>query len=320
MWDFSISRTLGLLAQTYPFILLRMAVYFGITFAFIVATGGGAAIGYGVGHVSDDPTAFTFWGALAGFGVVAVALYWVREYFLYLLKAGHIAVMVELMQGRALPPGQGQISHAREVVTMRFGEANVLFLLDQLIKGVIRAITGLVGGIGMLLPIPGLQGLLGFVNTIIRISLTYVDEIILGYNIKVGSTNPWETSRHALVLYAQNGKRMVKNAIRLTLMLYVLAFVIFLVMLAPMAALFYIMPGAIAGWSFVAAIVFAWALKAAVLEPFAIAALMGVYFEVIEGQVPNPEWDRKLSEASAKFRELKDKALAAMTPPGTTAA
>ena len=51
MWDFSIGRTLGLLARTYPFILLRMLVYFGITFAYIVATGGGAAIGYGVGRI-----------------------------------------------------------------------------------------------------------------------------------------------------------------------------------------------------------------------------------------------------------------------------
>lgn len=312
MWDFSIGRTLGLLAQTFPFILLRMAVYFGITLAYLVATGAGAGIGYGVGHVSDDPAAFSIWGGIFGVGLVSVAVYWIREYLLYILKAGHIAVMVEKMQGRPLPAGQGQIAHAKSVVTARFGEANVLFVLDQLIKGVIRAITGLVGGVAMILPIPGLQGLLGFFNTIVRISLTYVDEIILGYNIKVGSTNPWETSRQALVLYAQNGTRMIKNVIWLSLMIYVLAFAIFLVMLAPMAGLFYILPGHIAGWSFVAAIVFAWAVKAAVLEPFAIAALMSVYFETIEGQVPNPEWDGKLSEASAKFRELKEKALAGL--------
>ncbi|MCB1447007.1 MAG: hypothetical protein KDJ87_14765 [Rhizobiaceae bacterium] len=315
MWDFSIGRTLGLLARTYPFILLRMLVYFGITFAYLVATGAGAAVGYGVGHVGDDPAAFSIWGGVAGFGVVSIGVYWVREYLLYILKAGHVAVMVELMQGRPLPAGQGQIAHARQVVTDRFGEANLLFVLDQLVKGVIRAITGLVGGVAMILPIPFLEGLAKFVNTVVRISLTYVDEIILGYNIRIGSANPWETSRQALVLYAQNGGRMVKNAIWLTLMLYILAFVIFLVMLAPMAALFYIMPGPIAGWSFVAAIVFAWAFKAAVLEPFAIAALMAVYFDAIEGQAPNPEWDRKLSDASAKFRELKERAMAAVTAP-----
>jgi hypothetical protein len=312
MWDFSIGRTFGLLARTFPFILLRMVVYFGITMAYLIAAGAGAALGYGVGHVSDDPAAFSIWGGIFGFGLVSLAVYWAREYLLYILKAGHIVVMVEMMQGKPLPVGQGQIAHARTVVAARFGEANMLFVLDQLVKAVIRAVTGLVGGVAMILPIPGLQGLLSFFNTIVRISLTYVDEIILGYNIKVGSTNPWETSRQALVLYAQNGTRMIKNAIWLSVMLYVLAFAIFLVMLAPMATLFYILPGHIAGWSFVAAIVFAWAFKAAVLEPFAIAALMSVYFDTIEGQVPNPQWDAKLSEASGKFRELKEKAVAGL--------
>ena len=46
-----------------------------------------------------------------------------------------------------------------------------------------------------------------------------------------------------------------------------------------------------------------------VLNFFAIASLMQVYFETIEGQVPNPEWDNRLAEASSKFRELRDKAL-----------
>ena len=44
-----------------------------------------------------------------------------------------------------------------QVVTERFAEANVLFVLDQLIKGAIGAITGLIGGIAAFLPIPGLQ-------------------------------------------------------------------------------------------------------------------------------------------------------------------
>jgi hypothetical protein len=309
MWDFSIGRSVGLMMRTLPFILMRMVVYFGITIAYLIASGAGATIGYGAGQVSDEPGSFAIWGGVIGFGVVSIGVYWIREYVLYILKAGHIAVMVELMQGKPLPEGRGQIEHAKQVLTARFGEANVLFVLDQLIKGVIRAITGLIGGVAVFLPLPGLQGLLGFINTVIRMSLTYVDEIILGYNIKVNSQNAWETSRQGLVLYAQNGKTMVKNAIWLSVFLWIIAIVIFIGMLTPMAALFYILPGEIAGWSFIAAIVFAWAFKAAFLEPFAIAALMDVYFRVIEGQVPNPEWDRKLSEASGKFREIKEKAM-----------
>jgi len=312
MWDFSIGRSIGIMLRTWPFILFRMLVYFAITFAYVMATGVGAGVGWGVGHIFADggPEATAFYGGIAGFGLVSIVVYWIREYILYILKAGHIAVMVHLIDGREVPGGQGQIAYARQVVTKRFAEANILFVIDQLVKGAIRAITGLLGGIAAFLPVPGLDGLVRFVNTVIRLSLTYVDEIILGYNIRTNSASPFETARQGVVLYAQNGAHMVKNAVWLALIMWAVTFVIFLLMLAPAGAVVYLMPGQLTGWSFVLAIVFAWALKAAFVEPFAIASLMQVYFKTIEGQVPNPDWDRKLSEVSRQFRELKDKAVA----------
>ena len=45
--------------------------------------------------------------------------------------------MVHLIDGRDVPDGQGQIAYAQAVVKERFAEANVLFVLDQLIKGAI---------------------------------------------------------------------------------------------------------------------------------------------------------------------------------------
>ena len=310
MWDFSIGRSVSIMIRTWPFILFRMIVYFGITLAYIAATGTGAGIGWGVGQAFADggPEAGAFYGGVTGFVLVSLVVYWIREFVLYLLKAGHIAVMVHLLDGRAVPGGQGQLAYAREVVAERFGEAGILFVVDQLVKGAVRVVTGLVGGIAAFLPIPGLNGLVGLVNTVIRIALTYVDEIILGYNIRVNSSSPFETARQGVVLYAQNGAKMVKNAAWLALILWGVTFAIFLVMLAPAGAVVYLMPGELGGWSFVLAIVFAWALKAAFVEPFAIASLMQVYFKAIEGQAPDPEWDARLSEVSRQFRELKDKA------------
>ncbi len=312
MWDFEIGRTLGIMARTWPFIALRLVVYFGITVAYVLATGAGAGLGYGVGHIFADggPEGMALWGGILGFGFVSFAVYWIREWILYVVKAGHIAVMVHLIEGRDVPGGQGQLSYAREVVTERFAEANILFVVDQLVKGAIAAITGLIGGIAAFLP--GLDGIARFINTVIRLSLTYVDEIVLGYNIRIDSRQPFETARQGVVLYAQNGMKMVKNAVWLAIFMWVLALLVFLVMLAPAAALIYAMPGQLAGWSFVLAIVFAWAVKAALLEPFAICALMAVYFRSIEGQQPNPDWDRRLADASSKFRDLKDRALGEM--------
>lgn len=313
MWDFEIGRSVSIMFRTWPFIALRMIVYFGITLAYIVATGSGASVGYGVGHISTDPDgplSFALWGGIVGIGIVSIALYWIREYILYVVKAGHIAVMVHLIDGRDVPNGQDQIAYAKDVVKERFAEANILFVVDQLVKGAIRAITGLIGGIAAFLPIPGLGGLIAFINTVIRLSLTYVDEIILGYNIRINSSSPFETARQGVVLYAQNGKTMVKNAVWLAVIMWGVSFVIFLLMLAPAAAIMWFIPGQLGGWAFVLAILLAWAFKAAFIEPFAIACLMQVYFKTIEGQVPNAEWDQRLAEGSSKFRELRDKALA----------
>ena len=75
-------------------------------------------------------------GGFIGFVVTIGIMYWVREYILYLVKAGHIAVMVELFDGKTgLPGGKGQIDYAQSKVRERFLESSILFGLDQLASG-----------------------------------------------------------------------------------------------------------------------------------------------------------------------------------------
>ena len=311
MWDFNIGRALAMMMRTMPFIVLRMAVYFGIALGYILVTGTGAGIGYGVGILGDDGFRATsaFWGGAIGFGLFGAIMYWAREYILYLVKAGHIAVLVQLIDNEPMPDGKSQVSHATEVVKARFVEANVLFAVDQLIKGVIGAITGLVRGVLTILPIPGVRQLSGILQAFLRVAVGFIDEVILAHAIRTQSTDPWGSAKDALVLYGQNYKVMLKNAAWLAIIVYGLSFIVFLIMLAPAALVVYLMPGAWAAGGFVFALLFAWSVKAALLEPFAIACLMQVYFKTIEGQRPDPEWEARLEQMSGKFRELKSRAL-----------
>ena len=311
MWDFSISRAFGMMGRTLPFIVFRIIVYFGIAAAFVLVTGVSAGVGWGVGAFGDADFRLgsTFWGGIIGFVLTAGVIFFLREYLLYIVKAGHIAVLVELMDGRPIPDGRSQIDYAAGVVKQRFVETSVLFAIDQLVKGVINAITGIVEGIATILPIPGLQQIVGVVRAFLRLAVGLIDEVILAYAIRTQATNPWASAQTALVLYGQNYKVMLKNAAWLTIITYALAFVVFLVMLAPAAAVVWLMPG---GWSwggFIFALIFAWAVKAALIEPFAIACMMQVYFKVIEGQTPDPAWEDRLAQISRKFREIKDKAI-----------
>ncbi|HXK54878.1 MAG TPA: hypothetical protein PK405_09350 [Hyphomicrobiales bacterium] len=311
MWDFDTGLSLAALRRTMPFILLRMAVYFGITVAYVAATGLGAGIGwtFGVFGSDDFQATTTFWGGAFGIGGVSLALYWLREYILYMVKAAHIAVLVGVLDGTEPPAGRGQLEHGAAIVKDRFAEANVLFVLDRAIKAVVRMVSGLIGFVSDFLPIPGIQALARFADAVLRVAVTYVDEIILAYNIRVRSDNPWDTSKDALILYAQNSGLILKNAVWLAVFMYLAAFIIFLVMIAPAAALLYVLPGDWSSFGFVLALVFAWSLKQAILEPFAITCLMQVYFKAIEGQQPDPVWDERLSAASGRFREMKERAI-----------
>src|SRR5690606_19410992 len=121
MWDFAIGRTFGIVIRTWPFVILRIVVHFSITVAYVISNGPGAGVRCGVGHVwgGDGPFTFAMWGAIAGFGLVSMLFYWLREYILYLVKAGHIAVMVHLIDGTDVPGGQGQVAYAQRVVRER---------------------------------------------------------------------------------------------------------------------------------------------------------------------------------------------------------
>lgn len=311
MWDFSIARALGLMIRTAPFLIFRALVYFAITATLIAVTGAGAGVGYGVGLFGDEDfqTSSTFWGGFAGFGLTAGVIFFLRDYLLYLVKAGQIAVMVDYLDGKPVPYGQGQIAYARQVVTERFGQASALFALDRLIKGVIGVITGLVEGLAMILPIPGLNQVMGVVRAYLRLAVGLVDEVILAHAIRTRSENAWEAAHDGLVLYAQNGRQMLVNAAWLTLICWLLAGVVFFFMLAPAAALVWLLPGDSSAGLLVFALVFAWAVKAAVIEPFALACMLQVFFKVTAGQEPHPEWRGRLTQVSDKFRQLGERAV-----------
>ncbi len=314
MWDFELKAILGLMSRTKPFLVYRLLIYVGITLAYVVVTGGGAGIGYVAGKIGGDPAAGAGYGGIIGFGVVSAALYFAREYLLYMVKAGHIAVLVELLDGKVLPEGRGQIEHATAEVKKRFGESSLLFGVDQMIKGILKVFNRISLSIATLLPIPGLQGVAKFVNSVVNMSLTYLDEVILAYIIRSQSENPWQSSKEAIVLYAQNYKLILKNAVFLTFIIWGLTLLVFLLVLGPVAAIVALFPNAAGFWTFAFTAVFAWGIKAAVIEPIAMTALMQVFFKAIEGQEPNPDYEAKLSKMTGKFRELKEKAAAYVAP------
>ena len=88
--DFRTATALSLLRRTAPFVVFRLVVYTGIALAYVLATGAGAGVGYGIGAFWGPEGRLTGsgYGALGGFALTAAALYLMREYLLYIVKAG----------------------------------------------------------------------------------------------------------------------------------------------------------------------------------------------------------------------------------------
>lgn len=306
--DFRVGEVLRLLGKTAPFLVLRFLVYMGIALGSAVLVGVGAGMGALVGSVGDDSGLFGLWGGLLGLGLAAAILSLLREYLLYLVKAGHIAVLVELMDGTELPQGRGQIDYAQRLVRERFVQSSVLFGVDQVVKGILKALNRVFLSVGSILPLPGLRGLIKVVNAVFNLSLTYVDEVILAYTFRKRAANPWESSLAALMLYAQSYKSFLSNAVFVALFVWGVTILVFVVVLGPAAAVVSLIPGTAGVLTFILALVVAWGVKQALIEPVGMVALMQVFFKVTEGQVPNPEWEAKLASLSPKVQILKERA------------
>lgn len=318
MIDFKPTQIIGLLARTTPFLLLRLVVCIGITLAYIVAVGVGGGIGALFGKIGGNGAGGGAFGGLMGFGIVSGILWWAREYLLYMVKAGHVAVLVELMDGKPVPGGPGQIDYASSIVKQHFATSSMLFGLNQLIRGILKAFNRLTLSIAAWLPIPGLDVVVKVIDAVINTGLSHLDQVILAQILRVRGDNPWAVARNCIVLYAQNAKGALKNAVFLTFLIWGLTLLILFLVAAPIAAavgLLHVQAGLA---TFLLAVVAALSLKAALIDPFATVALIQVYDKITQGQTPNPEWSAKLEALSAKFRDLTQKARAFAAPAKAT--
>jgi hypothetical protein len=312
MWDFSIGTSFALVLRTLPFMLLRAATYFGIAAAFVVAGSGGAGIGWGLGALAGPSGHLpgAFWGAIAGFAFVGFMLWWLREYFLYLVKAAHLAAMLLVFDGRTAPAGLGQVGHAISIVQQRFREIAVLFAIERLVRGTLVALTGTLDLAAALLP-RGISVPPAPANALLRVALNFLPELILAGPLRSETNKPWGETRSALVLFAQNHAVLIRNAQLLAAFSYGAAFVAFLIALVPAASLAYSFPGGSVLVVILLALIFAWCFQQALIAPWVIASMLQVYFRAADGQAPDPAWEAKLTEASEEFREIRARAFPA---------
>ena len=311
MWEFSVFRALGLVIRTWPFVLLRAVIGLMIAVAVVVTAGLGARIGQSMGHLGDTSAGVPsgLWGAAVGVALALLAVQLLRGQLLHRVKVAHLAVMVEAIERRPLPLGPGQVARARVIVGERFGDAAALNALDRLVRGVTRTATGLVGNLLIdLLPIAALDRLTRMTGAHLRLTLGLIEGVVLAHALRTRSENAWEAAHDGLVLYTQNARPMMVNALWLALAGWALAVVVAIAALPTATAVAAQAPGLTGAGLLLAALV-GWAVKAALYDPFALACMIQVHLRLTEDQEPLPEWRGRLTQVSDKFRELGERAL-----------
>ena len=193
----------GLLLRSLPYALIRFAVLLAFSFASIIwvvlTLGGSVWLG---AHVAP---AFGWVWFISG--ALLAGWFWMASlrYFLHLIECGHVAVLTQLIvRGRVGNGTESMFAYGRRIVTEHFGQVNVLFAMNLLVRGVLNAFHRTLDWIAEVLPIPGLGAIANLLTAILRAATRYMDKVILSYNLARNDENPWNSARDGIVYYCQN--------------------------------------------------------------------------------------------------------------------
>src|SRR5690625_4194120 len=228
-----------LIRKTMPFFIARILTYllFGlIAFVFL-----GIMVGIGfllVNMFGESSGAFLII-MLFAFLVVYGGLKYLERYFLYMVKIGHVSVIVELLRTGEIPEGKGQVAYEKDQVVKNFGTSNVAFVLDKMVHGAVRQIQRWIMRIGNVFSfIPGSQNIIGIINTIMSVALNYIDEAVMSYvflqKSKEKDETVWKSTSDGVVLYAQSWKGLLKAATGSVVFIYAFNIIVFLIFVFPL--------------------------------------------------------------------------------------
>lgn len=301
------STSTGLLVRTLPYIGLNLLVY-GV---FFIGTVIWMSIWGGLAWVfSNFAPILSYICVIIGFAAGGGIIKWLKRYILYMVKGGHIATLTAMLRGTNAPSGMDQIGWGKQKIEKHFTDVSMLFGLDALIQGSLKALSRKLLRFTRWLPLPeSADSLVKVATEIMNRSLTYVDEAILSYAIYREEDSVWDSARHGVLLYAQSYKPILITAVKVWLAGKVFFFLALLFVGAPMIALMFLFQNTIFHLVLVVLALFgAWAIQAALFEPFAMTYTLVTYHYEIAEKVPDPEWDERLKGVSDSFRELAGKA------------
>jgi hypothetical protein len=302
-----------ILSATKSFVVVRALVYAAIMLVMIVVGIIGILIcGFFLNRGMNTGATIVF---VIIFGGFFAFLRFVRRYFLYMIKAAHIAAITEYIKTGAVPATEngykGVIAYGTEKIKGNFKEANIAFVADALIAGATRQIMRWVNKVQRLFSfIPGADGVMNFANMVLSTALNYIDEAVLSYVFYHNEeSNGFKKSCDALVLYAQSWKGMLMGALKVSVFVWILRIIAFLIFYGLFVVIGRgLFPSYAADFfGVLLAFIHVYGIEAIIVVPYATCIMINDYYKAIEGQRVRSDLHGTLCKVSRKFRELFEK-------------
>ncbi len=294
-----------LMLRTLPMIGIRLGANLLFWIALIIYLAIAGWVAYLVGNAIQIVGVILFIVAL----IAIIPIYtFVYHYVFYLLKAAHVAIIAELLANGKVPEGQGQLAWGRQKVQQRFGQVNAMFVIDELVMGVVHAFTRTVFMLTEWLPGETLHTAVSIINRVIEYAMNYIDEAVLARSFWNEGDSVWINARDGVVLYAMIWKPILKNAVALMILSFVPFILAFILFSAPIGLILSRTSPQLAGWSIIATLVLAFLIKIALGDAFAMTAIIAAYQRETLNLTPDPNMVAKLDSVSTQFQNLKQRA------------
>ncbi len=283
-----------------PFMLYRLVVCLGLAFAFLFAALAGAGTLIAFASFSAKPGGMANSGAVVGMCALAFLLYRYRARLFFNIKAGHLALLAELVGGGKLPQGKQLIELAKQRASQRFPQVADYLELSEAVQQVLYALPAKHCPYLSRIANKNLANIFGELAG--RFAQTG-DQALLALSFVAKEATPWQAARTGLVLQLRHFDLLSKNRLYLLAFEYLGLLFAYLAMRYPVDSAVSLLPVDVGVWRTVFALIFAWSLKAAFLEPIATNALAELYFNLAKQEVSASEAETdELMSYSEAFR------------------
>ena len=302
-----------LLKETKPFVVVRALAYIAIIAAMLVVGTIGLLICNALMKANQQFIAMIVFVIIFGgfFGLLRFA----KKWFLYMIKAAHVAAITEYIKTGEAPVSvkgyKGVVAYGTEKIKNNFAEANIAFVADTLIHGAVKQIMRWVNKVQNVFSfIPGANKVMKFLNLILSTALNYIDEAVLSYIFyKDEEPNGFKKACDGLVYYAQSWKGMLMGALKVAAFVWILRIVVYLIFYALFMTLGRFMFGSELAYifGFILAFILLYGIEAIIVVPYATCIMINDYHKAIEGQALKADLQGTLCKVSNKFRSLFQK-------------